>query len=76
MKSVLIRNIKSLAGIYNPGTAPICGAAMKTLSSLNDSFLLIENGTIHSFGKDEDAPERADEMIDASGCLLYTSRCV
>ncbi len=75
MKSVLIRNIKSLAGIYNPGTAPICGAAMKTLSSLNDSFLLIENGTIHSFGKDEDAPERADEMIDASGRFLLPCWC-
>ncbi len=75
MKSVLIRNIKSLAGIYNPGTAPICGAAMKTLPSLNDSFLLIENGTIHSFGKDEDAPERADEMIDASGRFLLPCWC-
>lgn len=75
MKSVLIRNIKSLAGIYNPGTAPICGAAMKTLSSLNDSFLLIENGIIHSFGKDEDAPERADEMIDASGRFLLPCWC-
>jgi hypothetical protein len=52
MKSVLIRNIKSLAGIYNPGTAPICGAAMKTLPSLNDSFLLIENGT-HPFFREK-----------------------
>ncbi len=75
MKSVLIRNIKSLAGIYNPGTAPICGAAMKTLPSLNDSFLLVENGIIHSFGKNEDAPERADEMIDASGRFLLPCWC-
>jgi imidazolonepropionase len=75
MKSVLIRNIKSLAGIYNPGTAPICGAAMKTLPSLNDSYLLVENGIIHSFGKNEDAPERADEMIDASGRFLLPCWC-
>lgn len=75
MKSVLIRNIKSLAGIYNPGTAPICGAAMKTLPALSDSFLLIENGIIHSFGKNEDAPERADEMIDASGRFLLPCWC-
>ena len=75
MKSVLIRNIKSLAGIYNLDIEPVRGAAMRTFPSLNDSYLLVENGLIHSFGKNEDAPERADEMIDATGRFLLPCWC-
>ena len=67
MKSVLIRKIKSLAGIRETGVCLVRGAEMKTLHSIENAFLLIENGVIKNFGRNDDAPERADEVIDATG---------
>ncbi len=75
MKSILLRNIKSLAGIYKEATAPVCGVDMKTLPSCSDAYLLIEEGRIHSFGNNADAPERADEVIDATGRWVLPCWC-
>ena len=75
MKSILIRNIKSLAGIREAGMKLVRGAQMKTLPSIENAFLLIENGIIKSFGKNEDAPERAAEIINAEGRLILPAWC-
>jgi len=67
MQSTLIRNIKTLAGIRSVDVQLVKGAEMKELHQLNDAYLLIEDGLIKAFGPNADAPERADEVIDATG---------
>ena len=75
MKSILIRNIKSLVGIRDVNVRMVKGAEMKVLPSIENSFLLIEDGLIKAFGKNEDAPERADEIIDATGKFVLPAWC-
>ncbi len=75
MASILIRNIKSLLGIRAAGIRLVKGVEMKTLPSLDDAYLLIENGLIKSFGADTEAPERADEIIDATGKFVFPCWC-
>ncbi len=75
MKSLLIQHIQSLAGIRRSDELLVKGVAMKHLPQEEDAFLLIENGRIHSFGKMEAAPERADEMIDATDKMVIPCWC-
>lgn len=75
MQSVLLRHIQSLAGIRRSDERLVKGAAMKHLPEEEDAFLLIENGQIHAYGKMEEAPERADEIIDASGKMVLPCWC-
>ncbi|MFN8287844.1 MAG: imidazolonepropionase [Chitinophagales bacterium] len=75
MKSALIRNIKSLAGIQNASTQKLSGAQMAALPAIENAYLLIEDGLIKTFGNNEDAPERADEVIDATGRLVLPAWC-
>src|SRR5687768_11758813 len=75
MKSILIRNIKSLAGIRKKEVPIVRGAEMKSLPSIENAFLLIEDGLIKSFGKNSDAPESAEEIIDAKGKFVLPCWC-
>lgn len=75
MKSILVRNIKSLVGIRNSDVVMLKGEEMKVLPSIENAFLLIEDGYIKSFGKNEDAPERADEIINAEGKFVLPCWC-
>jgi imidazolonepropionase len=75
MHSLLIRNIKSLYGIRRNDERLVRGEAMRVLPEIADAFLLIENGRIHSYGETENAPERADEVIDATGRLVLPAWC-
>ncbi len=75
MASILIRNIKSLVGIRETGVNMVKGPEMKVLSAMEDAFLLIEDGIIKSFGKNEDAPGNAGEVIDATGKFVLPCWC-
>ncbi|MCW5908571.1 MAG: imidazolonepropionase [Chitinophagales bacterium] len=75
MASTLIRNIKLLLGTRQADERLVKGESMKALPCIENAFLLCENGAIVAFGKNEDAPERADETIDASGRLVLPAWC-
>lgn len=75
MKSILIRNIQSLAGIRDANVKMVKGMDMKTIPSIENAFLLVEDGVIKAFGKNGDAPERAEEVIDASGRIVLPAWC-
>src|SRR5688572_25323441 len=75
MKSILIRNIKSLAGIRPQDVLMVKGKEMNILPSIENAFLLIEDGLIKSFGRNEEAPERAEEVIDVKGKFVLPCWC-
>ena len=75
MASILIRNIRTLVGIRDSGVNMVKGNEMKTLPFIENAWLLMENGLIKSWGPNADSPERADEVIDASGSFVFPSWC-
>ncbi|HAP02041.1 MAG TPA: imidazolonepropionase, partial [Bacteroidetes bacterium] len=77
--SVLIRNIKELAGIHSTDKKLLRGNELGNLPSIENAFLLTENDLIKSFGKMEDLskeniPANA-EVIDAAGKILLPAFC-
>lgn len=75
MKSILIRNIKWLGCLHLRDKAKLAGAEMATMPAIDNAYLLIEDGLIKAFGKSEDAPQRANEVIDADGRLVLPAWC-
>lgn len=75
---LLIKNIKQLCQTETANEAKnrVSGEAMTKLPSIENAWLLIENGTIHSFGPMAEMPEgQADETIDATGRLVLPAWC-
>ncbi len=70
MQSLLIENIKAIYGAYESAPSFKRGAQMNYLPSIENAYLLIEDGIIASFGSMDDAPSRADKVIDASDKYL------
>jgi imidazolonepropionase len=73
MKTVFIHNIQTLFGIINDrNITRKSGNQMGELSSINNAFVLIENGVIVSFGEySSDVHIPADaEKIDAKGGMV------
>ena len=76
MSSILIRQIKGLAGIQPEGENLLKGSALNELQIINDAYLFIEQNKIVSFGKDEECPvDRADQMINAEGRYILPAFC-
>jgi imidazolonepropionase len=66
MKSVLIKNIKTLYGIIqNVSIQKKSGTEMNMLDSIDNAYLLINDGIIIDFGAMDSLPETTTEVIDA-----------
>lgn len=81
-QSILITNIKQIVGItypqiaQNPVLRPLRGKALAHLESINDAFLLIEDGQIKDFGKMSALPNlHVEERIDANGGFMLPAFC-
>ncbi len=75
MSSILIRNIKLLAGVRDAKVKMVKGIEMKTIPGIENAFLLVQDGLISAFGSNDTAPGRADEIIDATGKLVLPAWC-
>ncbi|MBC8046476.1 MAG: imidazolonepropionase, partial [Fimbriimonadaceae bacterium] len=73
--TVLIQNIKTLFQTDTGARKLVRGKEMSEIPQINNAFLLIENKRIESFGKMSDAPERADEIINASDKFVLPAFC-
>lgn len=72
--SVLITNIRQLVLTEDtPRSKPLTGKALAELPLLDNAFLLIENERIKDFGPMKNCPERADEVVDATGRMVFPS---
>lgn len=67
--NILIRNISALA-VTSPGLEPVRGKELAQVSVLPESYLLIKNGRIDSFGPDSEAPVGVAEEYDAKGGIV------
>ena len=75
MSSLLIQNIKQLVGIETAPSQVKKGKEMSDLKSIENAFLLVENGKIADFGTMKNCPERADKTIDATGKPVFPTWC-
>jgi imidazolonepropionase len=73
---MLIKNIKSLVQIATQPQEKVCGAAMSHVDSLENAWLLVEDGLISDFGPMESIPQRQFDLeIDATGRFVLPSFC-
>ena len=75
---LLVSNIKTIAGIVSDGGSCLQGAEMKRLETIDNAWLLVENGKISAFGSMEDMPSggfSVDKEIDARGGTVMPSWC-
>jgi len=72
---ILITHIKSLIQVRDQPPDLVKGKSMSELPSLQDSFLILSNGLIHSFGLMEKLPAgiTAHQTINASGRFVLPS---
>lgn len=75
--STLFRNIKQIVQVETGDSrrAIVRGKDMGRLPVLELGWLLVENGRIADYGRMEDCPERAGEVIDASQRMLFPCWC-
>jgi len=75
-KSLLLRHISSLAGIQPEGVSRLSGSEMISFPSIEDAYLLVEDGLIRQFGPDAHCPvDRADQVIDCAGKMVMPAFC-
>ncbi len=73
---ILIKNIKELLQVREPGTLKVAGKDMAILPAISNAYLLLENGLIASFGKMDECPEaEGAEVLDASGKTVLPTWC-
>lgn len=73
---LLVKNIARIVGIESTGRLRCCGADMNKLGTLDDAWLLAEDGRFAAFGRmDSLGGIAADEVVDAAGGMLFPSFC-
>lgn len=73
---LLIKNIRTLAGILPLETKCLRGAEMNSAEQIHGAFLLVEDGIIARYGKMEELGEvEADEVLDAEGRVVFPAFC-
>ena len=68
--TILIKNIKQLVQVRQTPSSVLIGQEMDELPLIENAFLLIEDDLIKDFGKMENAPSSADDVIDAKGKVV------
>ena len=72
----LVDNIGCIFGIERHGRLRLCGEEMGSMETLEDAWLLVEDGRIAAFGSaSEGMPEDVDRRVDAAGGTLFPSFC-
>ena len=78
MSKIIIQNIKELVGTSISGALLKRGTEMNQLSTIQNAFVIIENGLIKSFGKMSDLSSLENDnstVINAQNKLVFPSWC-
>lgn len=74
--TTLIINIKELLQIRDSSILKVSGAEMAILPTINNAYLVIQNGLISDFGSMDDLPNiNPEKCIDADGKIVLPSWC-
>lgn len=74
--ATLFKNIKELIQVRTESTSFVSGKEMKTVPTIKNAFLVVENGLISDFGNMDDCPTtHFSEVIDATGKMILPSWC-
>lgn len=72
----LVKHIGTLVGIQPAGRLRLCGEEMGRLETLDDAWLLVDEGRIAGFGPMSACPsECGAAVVDAEGGMLFPSFC-
>ena len=74
---LLVNNIATLAGIDGGGVLRQAGADMATFDTIENAWMLCEDGIISDFDTTDNrpAPTQADTIVDAAGGTVLPSWC-
>lgn len=73
---LLVKNIKALYQVETNKRLAVCGSQMSEVPFIEDAYLIVEEGFIHSFGKMSDLQQtNADKIIDAKGRFVLPTFC-
>jgi len=77
MATTLIYNIATLGGINRKGRLRLQGSEMAQFETLDNAYLLIQDGRIADFGSMESLPQLAADLkrVDAEGGTVMPSFC-
>lgn len=71
----LFKNIKELLQVQTETKPFVAGAEMKTLPTIKDAYLLIQEDKIMDFGAMKDCPKRADRVVDVTDKMILPTWC-
>ena len=72
----LFINIKQLVQVREQKISFVSGEEMRNLPTIDNAFVLVENGLIADFGKMADCPNNSNaKIVDASGRLVLPTWC-
>ncbi len=75
-KNILISNIKSVVGIMTGPYSLKKGKAQSVVETLDDAYILIEDGIIKAYGHMRDIPQYTDhQLIDANDRYVCPTWC-
>lgn len=75
MSTLLIKNIGQLVQVRPEAPVVLKGATMSELPTIDNAWILLIDGLIHSFGEMENCPRSIEQIIDAEGGFVFPSWC-
>ena len=72
---MLIKNIGKLVGVRDDEKLCLKGREMAELKTIDNAWMLVEDGRIESFGSMDSMPSTEGETVDAEGGYVFPSFC-
>ena len=72
---MLIKNIGKLVGVRDDEKLFLAGQEMAELQTIDDAWMLVDDGRIEAFGKMDSMPSIEGEVVDAEGGYVFPSFC-
>ena len=72
---MLIKNIGKLVGVRDDEKVFLAGQEMAELQTIDNAWMLVDDGRIEAFGKMDSMPSTEGEVVDAEGGYVFPSFC-
>ena len=72
---MLIKNIGKLVGVRDDEKLFLAGQEMAELQTIDNAWMLVDDGRIEVFGKMDSMPSIEGEVVDAEGGYVFPSFC-